>query len=386
LEEQFDAAFKSSYKKMLEKAQVALNDSLPNRADTIQTKAMKYCIAQNFEPNAKHKQIVVDIAKLRYLLLMNELRGEKVVQKRAVTLLDSALTIQRKYSVAEAKDEKFQRTRILTEYVSMLFEKADRMLKAEQLVIASNLLSEIDWVVNHFGYVLSEGQNSFYAGLRESLGKQACFENYHQFRIYMLAAKKFELRKDFPHARASYLKAEKLAKTNTQCGFDIDNVKKQIDSIKNVADYQIGYNNFIKYAVDNEFEKAIQEYDFIQDNYSDSTLQLFNVEMVKLNETARQLEYLPFVHYAAKMLAERGFPNESFGLITYLYQKDFDFNLSIPAQQALGASLAKEFYIKDPSEESAARASAYIIDKKWSKPFKKSFDKKWKDMQTEFED
>lgn len=386
LDEQFDAAFKASYKKMLEKAQIALDDSVPNLADTIQKKAMKYCIAQNFEPNAKHKQIITEIAQTRYVMLMKELRAVKIVDKRAVTLLDSALTIQLNHSLEEAKDEKYQRTRILTEYVSTLFEKADRMLRAEQLVIAANLLSEIDWVVNHFGYVLNDDQNSFYADLRESLGEQACFESYQQFRIYMLAGEKFESRNDYPHAKSSYQKASKLAKSKTQCGFDVEVVTKRIDSILIVADYQNNYEKLNQYALDNKFDMAIQEYDYIQNNYSDSLLQKFNVELNNLNDIAIQLGYLPFVHHAAQVLAERGFPNESFGLITYLYQHDFDFKLSVPAQQALGASLAKEFYIKDPSEESAARASAYVIDKKWSKPFIKSFEKKWKDMQIEFED
>ncbi|PLX21244.1 MAG: hypothetical protein C0599_08165 [Salinivirgaceae bacterium] len=386
LDKQFDAAFKASYKKMLEKAQLALQDSLPNRADSIQTKAMKYCVAQNFEPNALHKQIITDIAAMRYVLLMSELRLVKMADKKAVTLLDSALTIQRNYSLEEANDEKFQRTRILTDYVSMLFEKADRMLRAEQLVIAANLLGEIDWVVNHFGYILNDEQNSFYSELREILGKQACFENYQQFNIYMLAAEKFETRKDYPHAKSSYQKAEKLAKSNTKCGFDVEIVKNKITRIETVAAYQNAYARLKDYALSNEFDKAIEEYDFIHGNYTDSLLQKFEVELPDLSSIAIQLGYLPFVHHSAQVLAKRGFPNESFGLITYLYQHNFDFNLSVPAQEALGASLAKEFYISDPSEESAARYSAYVIDKKWSKPFKKAFERKWKAMQVEFED
>lgn len=371
---------------MLEKAQLALQDSLPNRADSIQTKAMKYCVAQNFEPNALHKQIITDIAAMRYVLLMSELRLVKMADKKAVTLLDSALTIQRNYSLEEANDEKFQRTRILTDYVSMLFEKADRMLRAEQLVIAANLLGEIDWVVNHFGYILNDEQNSFYSELREILGKQACFENYQQFNIYMLAAEKFETRKDYPHAKSSYQKAEKLAKSNTKCGFDVEIVKNKITRIETVAAYQNAYARLKDYALSNEFDKAIEEYDFIHGNYTDSLLQKFEVELPDLSSIAIQLGYLPFVHHSAQVLAKRGFPNESFGLITYLYQHNFDFNLSVPAQEALGASLAKEFYISDPSEESAARYSAYVIDKKWSKPFKKAFERKWKAMQVEFED
>jgi hypothetical protein len=386
LDEQFNAAFKESYKLMLERAEAAIQDSLPNKADTLQSKAMKYCMAQNIDPTEKHKKIIIDIANLRYVMLMNEIRDITIADKNAITLLDSALTIQKNYSVPEARDEKFQKTRLLTEYVSMLFEKADRMLKANQVIIAANLISEIEWVVSHFGYVLNENQSSFLATLREKIGQQACFENYHQFKIYELAGEKFEERKDYPHALSSYKKAQNLAKNNTECRFDLESIKAKIKRISEIADYQTNYMNLKKNALDNMFEMAIQQYDIMEESFNDSVIQQFGLEPLKLDQIAIRIGYLPFVHHAAMVMAKRGFPNESFGLITYLYQHSFDYSLSIPAQEALGFSLAKEFYINDPSEESAARSTAYVIEKKWSKPFKKSFEKKWKAMQIEFED
>lgn len=386
LDEQFNAAFKESYKIMLEKAEAAILDSLPNKADTLQSKAMKYCIAQNIEPTEKHRKIILDIAGLRYFLLMNELRSTKIADKAAITLLDSALTIQRNYNLDEARDEKFQKTRLLTDYVSMLFEKADRMLRADQIVIAANLIVEIEWVVNHFGYVLNETQSSYFSTLKEKIGQQVCFEKYHQFKIYMLAGEKFEERKDYPHALNSYKKAQTLAKTNTECRFDIELVKNEIKKITEIADYQSQYNELKQLVLDNKFDEAIQQYDQIESSFKDSLIEQFNLEPGKLDQIAIQISYLPFVHHAAMVLAKRGFSNESFGLITHLYQHNFDYNLSIPAQEALGSSLAKEFYINDPSEESAARSTAYVIEKKWSKPFKKSFEKKWKAMQIEYED
>jgi len=382
LDERFKVAFQKSYKKMLNEAEAALQDSLPNRADTIQTKAMRYIKAQKLQPTQKHREIIDRIAQQRYALLIEELRNVKLADKKSITLLDSALTIRKKNGIDEARDENFQRTRLLTDYVTSLAEKAERMLRAEQIVIATELVQEIDWVLNRFNFVLNDSQQDFVNKLREKIGRQACYKRHKKLSIYTIAAEKFMVRKDYPHAQESFEKALTLIKNNPGCGFNAEKLKQELKRIADAAAYQRHVKVFRDSAVNNNFESAIAEYDVIKNKFNDSLLKPFDLEFQTLANAAQETNYLPFMHHAAKVLAERGQPNESFGLITVLYKSDFDYQLSKPAQEALGASLAKEFYIKDPSDESAQLYEGYVIDKKWSKPFKKAFKRQWKIMQT----
>ncbi len=382
LDERFKIAFQKSYQKMLNEAESALQDSLPNQADTIQHKAMRYIKAQDLTPTKKHREIIERIAAQRYALLINKIRASELADKKVITLLDSAITIRKTHGIDEARDENFQRTRLLTDYITSLAEKAERMLRADQVVIATELVQEIDWVINRFNFVLNDTQEKFVNELREKIGRQACYKRHKQLRIYVIAAEKFMSRKDYPHAEQSYEKALALIKNNPECGFDADPLKTEIQKISNVADFQKNIQEFKTFAVNNQFTHAIDKFDLINNKYHDSLLKPFNLEVESLATLAQEIGYLPFIHHTAKVLAERGQSNESFGLITYLYKHDFDHQLSVPAQEALGASLAKEFYINDPSEESAQLYEGYVIDKKWSKPFKKAFKRQWKIMQT----
>lgn len=385
LEEQFKAAFKESYKQMLNQANAKLADSLPNSADSIQRKAMQYCQAQDIAISQKHKEIITHINAQRYSLLMQKIRQSKLPEKRTITLLDSAITLRKNSSVEQANDEKFQKTRLLTDYVSMLADKSERMLNAEQVVIATQLLQEIDWVVARFEYVLSDGQQDYLNQLRQKIGTQACYKKSQQKQIYQIAAQTFKRRNDYPHAKQSLETALGIIQNNKDCGFNPKEIKDEIKRITPAADYQEQLNRLKEFAVNNKFDDAIRIYDQIKADYNDSALNKFDIEIISLNEMAKNLNYLPFVHHAAKVLAERGKPNDSFGLITYLYKNEYDHKLSYPAQKELGASLAKEFYIKDPSEESGSLYKGYIIENKWSKPFKKAFQKQWKEMQIESE-
>ena len=381
LDERFKVAFQKSYQKMLQEAETALIDSLPNRADTIQTKAMRYIRAQELEPTSKHREIIQRIAAQRYALMMQSLRAAQLADKPMITLLDSAITIRKNHNFDQAKDENFQRTRLLTDYITSLSEKADRMLNADQVVIATELVQEIDWVIHRFDFVLNNTQQTFVDDLREKIGRQVCYKRYQKLQIYEIAAEKFMSRNDYPHAEESLKKGLKLIKNNPGCGFDEEGIKNNLKRIADVADYQRELLKLKSMAVNNRFQDAISTYDFIRNNFNDTLLEPFGIEFVELSSLAKELGYLPFVHHAAKVLAEWGQPNASFGLITYLYKHNFDHQLSVPAQEELGASLAKEFYIKDPSDKSAQLYEGYIIEKKWSKPFKKAFQRQWKTMQ-----
>lgn len=385
LDAHFKAAFTQTYEKMLTQAEAALNDSLPNRADTIQRKAAQYCRAQNIDITNKHKTIIQQIEAQRYQLLIVQIRLVNVVDKHSVLLLDSLLVIRKRANIEQAKDENFHRTRLLTDYVAGLTEKADRMIKAEQFIIAVQLLNEIDWVVNRFGYVLSSEIEAFIVSLRSKVGSQACFDKNKKLQIYLLAAEIHLKRKDFLHAEQSFNKAKSLISKNSECGFDLENVKKQLAKIEQAAYYQRDVRKIKSLAVDNEFEKALEVYDALIMVVSDSILQRTELQLDKIGDLAIQLNYLPFIQYTAKVLAERGYPNQSFGLITILYDSEFNRELTEPAQKELGASLAKEFFIKNPSVESSQLYLGYILHKKWSKPFIKAYKKKWKEMQVTVE-
>ncbi len=385
LEEQFKAAFKESYKQMLNLATTRLSDSLPNSADSIQRKAMQYCEAQGIAISQKHKNIIASIKAQRYNLLMQQLRNARLPDKQIINLLDSAITIRKNSSFEEAKDEKFQKTRLLTDYISMLADKSERMLNADQVIISTQLLQEIDWVVSHFAFVLSEQQKKFVSKLRQKIGTQACYEKNQQKQIYQIAGQKFIQRNNYPYAKKSLEKALAIIQNNPDCGFDSQTIKEELKRIAPAAGYQEQIEQLKEFAVNNKFAEAVKIFDQADSKYNDSILNKFGIEKMKLHEVAKSIAYLPFIHYAAKVLAERGKPNDSFGLITYLYKNEYDHKLSHPAQKELGASLAKEFYIKDPSEESANLYKGYIIEKKWSKPFKIAFQKQWKEMQIESE-
>jgi tetratricopeptide (TPR) repeat protein len=353
LDEQFKRAFESTYIKMIEKAEEALADSLPNTADSIQRKAAIYCHAQKIEISDAHKQIISVIAAQRYAQLMQKLRAVKVADKKTITLLDSALTIRLRNGLDKTNDHNFQRMRLLTDYVASLSDKASRMFRAGQIVIATQLLNEIDWVVSHFKIAINDDQQSFINTLREKIGSEACYEKTTQVRIYTMSAETFISKKDFVHAEEAYEKALDLMKKNTGCGFDIQATKKKKEHIDQVAAYQRDLAVMRQFALDNKFQAAIDKHDAIKNSYSDSLLQRHEVEIMPLGKYALNLAYEPFVHYAAKILAQRGYPGESFNLIVWLYKHTFSRELSAPAQQELGKTLAKEFYIKNPSPESA---------------------------------
>lgn len=382
LDEKFKNAFTHTYKQMLAEAKKAITDSLPNRADTIQRKAARYCRAQQIEIDQEHKRIIKQIAKLRYLSLMSQVRASRVIEKREVLWLDSLLTIRKRVGVNQANDETFHRTRLLTEYVGSLTDKAQRMIEADQFIIAMQLLGEVDWVVKRFGYVLSNEILTFIQTLRSRVGNQACFEKHRQYQIYMLAAEKFMSNNDYRHAKVTLEKAQKWAVVYKECGFDLANVKKILTRIEQPAYYQNKMEEIKQLAIDNRFDEAYAAYESIDAAVFDSILHKFNLANLKIDEIAIQINYMPFIQYVAKSLAQQGHPNRSFGLITLLYDSHYTRELTKDAQTELGASLAKEFFIKDPSVESAQLYLGYTLDKKWSKPFIKAYKKKWKEMQT----
>jgi len=291
------------------------------------------------------------------------------------------LNIRKIQGEDQANEKTYPRTRLLTEYVSTLTDKAQKMIKADQFAIAIQLLDEINWVVNRFGYVLSNETVSFIQNLRSKVGNQACFEKHRQYQIFILTAEKFMSRNDYRHAKISLEKAKKYVSNNAECGFDLAQIKNTLLRIEQPALYQKMVEDIKQQAVDNKFEEALSTYQNILNSVSDSVLSKFNIPLKKIDEIAIDVNYMPFIHYVATNLAQNGYPNRSFGLITILYDSKYNRELTEEAQAELGASLAKEFFIKDPSVESSQLYLGYTLDKKWSKPFINAYKKKWKEMQ-----